>query len=235
MTTRTTASHRSTGKKTNFFDGLFEEFRCSPGKSSIKIVLIGDGSTGKTSYFNCIANSDNPDYRFTKSYDATRGCNICQLEFTIGRYPVTIHLFDTAGQEKFGMMRDSYIMGADGIILMYDLCVGETKQSVLTKWIPDVKNILKNTGEKFRIPIAVIGNKNDKIEDSFDRPGIRSATLFGAYESHKYGPINHFYVSVKADENIMDPLNWLLTNILAYITPVDAKRVKGPPKIMMCN
>ena len=234
MTTRTT-SNRSTGKNSNFFDGFFEEFRCSPAKTSIKIVLIGDGFTGKTSYFSSIANSENPDYRFTKVYDATRGCNICQMEFMIGKYPVTIHLFDTAGQEKFGMLRDSYIMGADGIILMYDLSIGQTKQSVLTQWIPNVKKVLKETGEKSRIPIAVVGNKSDKTENNTDRPGIRTSTLLGAYESFRFGQIEHFYVSVKADENMMDPINWLLKNILSYIAPVNAKRAKRPANIMMCN
>lgn len=223
-----------------FFDGFFDDYRSSPSKSSIKIVLMGDGGTGKTSYFNRIASGDHPDYKFSKVYDATRGCNICQIEYTIGKYPITLHVFDTAGQEKFGSLRDSYIMGADGIILMYDLTEKLTKQNVLTKWIPEIKRILKTSGSKSFVPIAVVGNKNDRLSeynsnDPSNVPGIRLATLTGIYSSIIFGRIEHFYISVKADKNLLDPINWLLQTILAYFMPVNAKRTGKLPKFALCN
>jgi len=223
-----------------FFEEFFDDCRRSPFKSSIKIALIGDGGTGKTSYFNRIASGNHPDYKFSKVYDATRGCNICQIEYTIGRYPITLHIFDTAGQEKFGALRDSYLMGADGIILMYDLTEKITKQNVLAKWIPEVKKILKNSGTKSFIPIAVVGNKNDRIEEydlknAYDLPGIRLTTLTGAYSSSSCGQIEHFIISVKSDTNLMSPINWLLKTVLAYIMPVNAKRTGKLPKIVLCN
>ncbi len=153
-----------TTKKTGFFDGLFDDCRGSPSKTSIKIALIGDGGTGKTSYFNRVTMGDHPEYKFSKVYDATRGCNICQIEYMIGKYTITLHLFDTAGQEKYGTLRDSYLMGVDGIILMYDLGEKITKQNVLSKWIPDVKRVLTSSGNKVSVPIAVIGNKNDVLD-----------------------------------------------------------------------
>ena len=33
-----------------------------------KVILIGDGSTGKTSYFQRICNLNNARYRFNKNY-----------------------------------------------------------------------------------------------------------------------------------------------------------------------
>ena len=239
-------------RKRGFFSELVEDFRFAPSKTSIKIVLIGDGATGKTSYFTRLFDSNNPDYKFNKVYDATQGCNICQIEYKIGKYPITIHLFDTAGQEKFGLLRDSYMSGADAIILMYDLSESITKQNVLTKWIPEVKRLLIASKCTQYIPIAVIGNKNDKLlnriakdpigtkanrlydNDIYHIPGIRKSTLTGAYES-KYGHIEHFYISVKADENLLKPINWLLNNVLSYYMPVDIVKTSKQSVVFMCN
>jgi small GTP-binding protein len=242
-------------RKKGFFSELVEDFRFPPSKTSIKIVLIGDGATGKTSYFNRLIGSDNPDYKFNKVYDATRGCNICQIEYKIGKYPITIHLFDTAGQEKFGLLRDSYMSGADAIILMYDLSEPITKQNVLTKWIPEVKRLLTASRCTQYIPIAVIGNKNDKLinrnpiskdqiggktfrshdsDDIYSIPGIRKSTLLGAYES-KFGHIEHFYISVKADENLIKPINWLLRNVLSYYMPVEVVKTSKQSAVFLCN
>lgn len=243
----------------NIFSNIFESFRCAPSKKSIKIVLLGDGAIGKTSYFNRISSGDTDEYKFNKTYDATRGCNICQIEYTIGKYSITIHLFDTAGQEKFGALRDSYLMGADGIILMYDLTEITTKQNILTKWIPDIKRVLNDASVKTHIPVAIVGNKNDRIDitslkcNDHERPelndltdehmltntlGIRSSTLKSAYNSqgtYKGNTIEHFYISVKADENLLTPINWLLENILEYYIPVDAKRSNNSIKTFFCN
>ena len=216
-----------------------ENFRMAPKKTSVKIALVGDGAVGKTSFFDRITTGDTVDYKFSKSYDATTGCNICQIEFSIEKYIVNVHLFDTAGQEKFGTLRDSYLMGVDGIIIMYDLNNKTTRQNVLTKWLPDIKRILIASDTNASIPVAVIGNKSDKIDakvlksDRLDVTtyrnilGIRKVTLNSNYNEH--GDIEHFYASVKADDGLMDPINWLLKQILLYYLPVNVKKtVKNP-------
>lgn len=218
--------------------GLFNTMTdlCGPPKQSlIKIALIGDGSTGKTSYFERILSGDNSDYKFNKHYDATKGCNICQIEFIIGKYPITVHLFDTAGQEKFGALRDSYLVGIDGVILMYDITDRTTKQNALTKWIPEVKNILIASRTNKYVPIMVVGNKSDKI-DSIDTmtTHLRISTLLGCYES-KFGEIDHCYISVKADENLMKPINWLLKYILSYYFNINVKKTNKQTQVTYCN
>lgn len=216
----------------SIFNGLYS----APGKTDIKLALIGDGATGKTSYFERMASGHTDNYKFSKKYNATHACNICQIEFKIGKHTIKIHLFDTAGQEKFGTLRDSYLMGVDGIILMYDLTQKETKQNVLRKWIPDVKRILGKSKTKNYVPIMVVGNKNDKsdsvVVQPYDTLGIRTSVLAGNYDSFRYGAINHCLISVKADENLMEPINWLLRNILGYMLPVNASKVNTPQNII---
>ena len=40
----------------------------SSTKKSLKIALLGDGSTGKTTYFKKIQAYNDPDYKFPKKY-----------------------------------------------------------------------------------------------------------------------------------------------------------------------
>ena len=42
----------------------------------IKIALLGDGSTGKTSLFQKLTQYDSPNYRFGKRYKATENFQI---------------------------------------------------------------------------------------------------------------------------------------------------------------
>ena len=244
--------------KSGFFTNIFDDLRSPPNKTSIKIVLLGDGAIGKTSYFTRLTSGETDEYKFNRTYDATRGCNICQIEYMIGKYAITLHLFDTAGQEKFGAMRDSYLMGADGIILMYDLTDINTKKNVINKWIPEIKRIMSDSKASSYIPIAVVGNKNDRIEttDSFtinrnnnnnriniknidndltNTIGIRNVILKNVYSQNNYGNIEHFYMSVKADENLINPINWLLTDILSCYIPVNVKKSDKQIKLLLCN
>jgi small GTP-binding protein len=246
----------SSGATIGKYDNFFEGFRCSPKKTSIKIVLLGDGAVGKTSFFDRITTGDNLDYKFRKTYDATTGCNICQMDMKIGKYTIKLHMFDTAGQEKFGSLRDSYLMGADGIIMMYDLNNKSSRQNILTKWLPDLKKHIDSSCTKSNISVAVVGNKSDRIDEELIKKeklyldsttcrevvGLRksvlktnySSTGTGSYpvKSKEYGQIEHFYSSVKQDEGLMDPINWLLKDILCYYISVDARKTSSKPVIV---
>lgn len=191
----------------------------APSKTNVKIVLIGDGATGKTSYFDRMVSGNLNNYKFCKNYNATYACNVCQIEFKIYDHKIKIHLFDTAGQEKFGKLRDSYLMGADGIILMYDVTQKETNEHIVTKWIPEIKNILLSSG-KTNVPVMIVGNKNDKIGKKNEMCQLTLNEIYGIYN----GPIDHCTISVKSDDNMMKPLNWLLKKILSYLFPIHAKK-----------
>jgi GTP-binding nuclear protein Ran len=209
---------------------------CWPKKTSIKIALVGDGAVGKTSFFNRLTNGDTEDYKFSKNYDATTGCNVCQIELMVDRTPIKLHLFDTAGQEQFGDLRDSYLMGVDGIVLMYDITDRTTKQNVMTKWLPEIKRILSASKNPNYVPVMVVGNKNDRVDSivSDELVALRLSTLTGCYDA-KYGSVNHCVMSVKANDNLMQPINWLLQKILAYFWQVDAKKSDKKPIVSYCN
>jgi len=68
-----------------------------------KVVIVGDGGTGKTTF---VKRHETGEYR--KAYVPTVGADVTPIPFYTNRGPVGLETWDTAGQEKFGVLRDAY-------------------------------------------------------------------------------------------------------------------------------
>jgi GTP-binding nuclear protein Ran len=114
-----------------------------------KLVLVGDGGTGKTTFVKRHMTGE-----FTKKYVATIGAEIYSLPFSTNYGDIIFNVWDTAGQEKFGGLRDTYYIAADCAIIMFDVTARITYKNV-PNWHRDLTNVCKN------IPICLCGNKVD--------------------------------------------------------------------------
>ena len=70
---------------------------------TFKLVLVGDGGVGKTTFVKRHLTGE-----FEKKYVATLGVEVHPLVFHTNRGPLRFNVWDTAGQEKFGGLRDGY-------------------------------------------------------------------------------------------------------------------------------
>jgi small GTP-binding protein len=175
----------------------------------IKIAIIGDGCVGKTCFYNLMSNVKSKSYKFNKRYDATRGFNVAEIEFqsTDGR-KIIIHLWDTAGQEKFGSMRDAYLKGADAVICMYDVTNWRTAKNV-DNWLRNINSVCGN-----KIPVMVVGNKIDEKK----KEEVRYALLRESHLRSIYGSKNVWNNLISVKEN-----NWLYTNSGYFTTSYSLK------------
>jgi len=114
-----------------------------------KLLLIGDGNVGKSTFVKRHRTGE-----FEKQYIPTIGVEVHPLKFHTNYGPVTFKVWDTAGQEKFGGLRDAYYINGDCAILMYDVTNRMTFSS-LYKWYSDIKRVCAD------IPIVIVGNKYD--------------------------------------------------------------------------
>jgi GTP-binding nuclear protein Ran len=73
---------------------------CAP---PAKILVIGDGGTGKTTF---IKRHDTGE--FVAKYIPTVGAEVYPIKFFTTRGIFDFLVWDTAGQEKFGALRDAY-------------------------------------------------------------------------------------------------------------------------------
>ena len=162
-----------------------------------KIVLFGEGSIGKSTLFHKLNNLTDLDYQFPKTYKATDNFDLGRLRLATNIGIVQVDLWDTAGQEtRGGLIRDAYLKGADGVLLLYDLSNSDTVSN-LSQWLDQIRKITPN------IPVAVLGNKSDKYDDLQQRTMVKLRVKNLSKDiGHK--SIDNFLISIKEDTHI-DP------------------------------
>ena len=138
-----------------------------------KILLLGDSSVGKSSLFLSFM-----DKSWNETFVPTIGVDFKIKTINVNNMNIKYQVWDTAGQERFRTIISSYYKGAHGILLVYDITLKESFES-LNDWLNEIK---KNTSKN--IVKVLIGNKidlNDKRVISFDE-----AKEFADSNSMKY-------------------------------------------------
>ncbi len=119
-------------------------------KYVIKICLLGEAGVGKTSLvYRFIEN------KFRDNYKSTLGVNLLKKDVDIADFGgVSAQIWDLGGQESFRSLRNLYLEGANGGLVIFDLTERNTFDK-LNEWIESFKNA---RGEQ---PLFLIGNKSD--------------------------------------------------------------------------
>jgi hypothetical protein len=96
-------------KKRHIFELSFPPFICLSTETmaqqapTFKLILVGDGGVGKTTFVRRHTTGE-----FEKKYVATMGVEVHPLSFHTNRGQIVFNVWDTAGQEKWGGLRDGY-------------------------------------------------------------------------------------------------------------------------------
>jgi len=112
-----------------------------------KLILVGDGGVGKSTFVQRMLKQ-----AFNPRYVATLGVEVYPI--VDYKRKIQYNIWDTAGQEKFGGLRDGYYLDADLAIIMYDMTSKLTSRSI-ERWELDVRKMCPD------IPIIIIGNKGN--------------------------------------------------------------------------
>lgn len=139
----------------------------------IKIVIIGDSSVGKTNILSRYHKDE-----FNIETRPTLGVAFATKLIINNNKKIRMQIWDTAGQEKYKSITNSYYINAKGAIVVYDLCKRETFLN-LDKWVNDVRSLAGND-----VSIIIAGNKCDKLterEVSYDEGFKKSIKLKTQY------------------------------------------------------
>lgn len=95
--------------------------------TTIKLVIIGDSTVGKTSFL--LRYTD--DY-YSQDHMTTIGLNFKVKNLKQNDKEIRLQIWDTAGQERFRIMAPTFYKGAKGIILAYD-CTSRASYTNVSK------------------------------------------------------------------------------------------------------
>jgi GTP-binding nuclear protein Ran len=130
---------------------------------------------------------------FEKKYVATLGVEVHPLLFYTNRGPLKFNVWDTAGQEKFGGLRDGYYIQGQCAIIMFDVTSRITYKSV-PNWHRDLTRVCEN------IPICLVGNK---VEIKDRKVKAKQITF------HRKKNLQYYDISAKSNYNFEKPFLWL--------------------------
>jgi len=159
-----------------------------------KLVLCGDGGVGKTTLVKRHLTGE-----FEKKYIPTLGVEVHPLKFNTNCGLLTFNVWDTAGQEKFGGLRDGYYIQGQCAVIMFDVTSRITYKNV-PNWHRDIVRVCEN------IPIVLVGNKVDVKERQVKAKNI---------QFHRKRNLQYYDLSARSNYNFEKPFLWLarrLTN-----------------------
>ena len=168
--------------------------------TTCSILLLGDACVGKTCLISRYANGV-----FKDDYISTVGFDFISKQEIINDKNINVKLWDTAGQERYKALTPSYLRGADGVILVFDVTNSETFDN-LKFWLDSLKN---NLGENNSfLPVVINGNKIDIDDRDISKD---DANKFAQENNYKY-----FETSAKSgvgvDELFREIVNQILEN-----------------------
>ena len=120
--------------------------------NEIKVILVGESGTGKTSLINATMG-----LKFQEHLETTSTNNFSSKTITINNTDYTLNLWDTIGQEKFRSLTKIFIKDSRIALLVYDI-TNEKSFKELDYWYKIIHDILGD-----ETIIGVCGNKQDLI------------------------------------------------------------------------
>jgi len=119
----------------------------------LKVLTAGEGGVGKTTLLRRYVEG-----KFSSETKMTIGVEFFLKELNIDGQKVMLQLWDFGGQERFRFLLESYVIGARGALLMFDLTRTMTLENI-EQWVQIVRK------EDPKLPILFLGSKSDLTSD----------------------------------------------------------------------
>ena len=125
-------------------------------KPIVKVILLGNTDTGKTSLINAYEGK-----QFTETL-STFGSQFIKKEFKFEDKTYIVQVWDTAGQEQFRSVNKIYIKGSHVVLYVYDVTNREGFEQIKT-WLESLEETLGDH-KAGKYMVFLLGNKIDLLE-----------------------------------------------------------------------
>ncbi|CAM9166944.1 unnamed protein product [Ectocarpus sp. 8 AP-2014] len=163
------------------------EAEVEPERLQYKVILLGDGTVGKTSIATRFAQGD-----FSQMYKQTIGLDFFVKRIILpGDVQVTMQIWDIGGQSIGSKMMSKYIFGAHAVIMCYDITNYDSFQN-----LDDWYRLVVKTFEKGVMPyVAMVGNKCDLSH-------MRAVRTTSAHQFADDNNMYTFFMSAKSGDQV---------------------------------
>ncbi|KAH7825708.1 Rab1c [Monocercomonoides exilis] len=178
-----------------------------------KLLLIGNSGVGKS----CLLLRFSDD-TFSPTYVASIGVDFKIRTISIGGKTIKLHLWDTAGQDRFRTIISQYYRGANGIIIVYDVTNRDSFNSIQS-WLNEIE-----TFGCEKVSRLIVGNKSD-----LNSKRVIPFTL-GKQLADSVG-IPFLETSAKTSMNVEAAFETMVEEVMkVYVTPEEDRNTVKPEK-----
>jgi len=167
-----------------------------PKKFILKLLTAGDGGVGKTTLLHRYVEG-----KFSAETKMTIGVEFFLKEIQVDGQDCTLQLWDFGGQERFRFLLESYVLGAKGALLMFDLTRPITLEN-LEQWV----SICRKSDPS--LPILFLGTKSDLVDE------IMVDDDYALEFKERFNLFDYLRVSSKTGENVEKAFELLTRKIL---------------------
>ncbi len=167
-----------------------------PQKFILKILTAGEGGVGKTTLLHRYVEG-----KFSANTRMTIGVEFFLKETEINGNQCTLQLWDFGGQERFRFLLESYVLGAKGAMLMFDLTRMSSLEN-LEQWL----NIVRKGDPS--LPVLFLGTKLDLADE------IQVDDDYALSFLEEFNLIDFLKISSKTGENVGQAFSKLTKKIL---------------------
>ncbi|KPI96116.1 PREDICTED: ras-related protein Rab-21 [Papilio xuthus] len=154
------------------------------GTHNFKVVLLGEGSVGKTSLLLRYVED-----KFNERHTSTLQATFLNKKINLNDKRINLAIWDTAGQEKFHALGPIYYRNSNGAILVYDITEADSFVKV-KNWVKELRRMLGSD-----IVLIIAGNKIDLEHE-------QAVPTEEAESFSKSVGAQHYYTSAKVNYGI---------------------------------
>lgn len=191
-------------------------------RSDLKIIIVGNSGTGKTSFVNKWTKN-----QYSESYKATI---VSEFGYKIFEYKgkmYRIQVWDLAGQDKNAIMTKVFCKDSHGVVILSDISSNSSLEATVTwkKVIDDSVTFFDGSA----LPMMLVQNKIDLVDPcEYGEEGVK-----------EYGKRNGFVmtyqVSVKANINVFESMNEFLGYVIEKTERLNAKETDFRKSLVLTN
>ena len=189
-----------------------------PVKRVMKAIVVGEMGTGKTSIIRRSVHNT-----YTEFYKSTIGVDFANKELELNGSPISLQLWDIAGQERYGNMTHVYYQEAVAAFVVFDVTRLQTYAAV-SEWKADIDSKVF-TANNEHIPCILIGNKIDLCPNGWDKTDAEVEEF-----CREHGFMGYMATSASTgtgiEEAVTKLVKYVVDNNIEPLSVRDAKTVK---------